>query len=413
MNDPGVFDFVLLEEVTEANALRNLELRYLSNVVYTRIGNVIVSVNPYQTLDVYSDSVMDAYRGAKIYDERPHIFSVAEAALQDLRFYERNQCVIVSGESGAGKTEASKIFLKYIASGLTDSKRMDEIQSQLILSNFILEAFGNAKTVRNDNSSRFGKYLDIHFDHKQSPMDSQITACILFLISDLLERSRVVSIGKGERNFHIFYQLLKGSSDSQLSKLFLQRNPKEYEFLGMSGVFETQMDDDKQFHSVINAMEHLSFSEEDKGSVFGSVAAILHLGNLKFESANNNNGSSCKIVNVDILDHASSLLGVTRNELQVALTNRSIKDNAKKTQIQVPLDVKEAISSRNALAKGIYGRLFQHVIQIINSQIKVDKNPGKTGNSKCIGVLDIFGFESFDVHFNLPRKMDLSRLSKY
>lgn len=209
----GVSDFVLLDNLTTETFIENLHLRFQHNKIYTYIGEVLVSVNPYKTLDIYGPQHMAQYRGREMFEVPPHVYAVADACQRVLRQQGRDTCVLISGESGAGKTEASKFIMKYIAANTTQVHReyIDRVKNVLIQSNTILETFGNAKTNRNDNSSRFGKYMDIHFDYKGDPVGGHIS-------NYLLEKSRVVSLQPGERNFHSFYQLLS-SNNPVLKKL--------------------------------------------------------------------------------------------------------------------------------------------------------------------------------------------------
>ncbi|KAI8908522.1 P-loop containing nucleoside triphosphate hydrolase protein [Gorgonomyces haynaldii] len=328
------------------------------------------------------------YRGANPFDEKPHIFSIAEAALQDLRYNQRDQCVIVSGESGAGKTESSKILLRYIAAGLAHQKKLVDIQNQLLLTNHIMEAFGNAKTIRNDNSSRFGKYMDVQLNGQEEPIGGEISTY-------LLEKSRVVHISKGERNFHIFYMLLSGLNPTQLNSLFLESDPTKYEMLSKSGCFEAGRDDKQEMEYMIRAMDSLSFSQKTQESIFKCVAAVLLLGNLVFGKQEGQTGqdkASC-VTNMDVVTQLASLLSVDSDQLCKSLTNRSIRDSAKKSKILVPLDVQESAYSRDAIAKCLYERLFFKVISQINEKLNANKSKSK---SFKIGVLDIYGFEIFE-----------------
>lgn len=209
----GVEDLVLLEPLVEESLLKNLQLRYESKEIYTYIGNVVISVNPYQQLPIYGPEFIAKYRDYTFYELKPHIYALANVAYQSLRDRDRDQCILITGESGSGKTEASKLVMSYVAAICGKGEQVNSVKEQLLQSNPVLEAFGNAKTIRNNNSSRFGKYMDIEFDFKGSPLGGVIT-------NYLLEKSRVVKQLKGERNFHIFYQLLAGA-DAQLLSMCL------------------------------------------------------------------------------------------------------------------------------------------------------------------------------------------------
>ena len=305
-----------------------------------------------------------------------------------------SQCLIISGESGAGKTEASKIAMEYIAavspassSASAGASNADggkvEVKDRLLESNPVLEAFGNATTLRNDNSSRFGKYMEIQFDRRGAPVGGQIS-------SYLLEKSRVVTRAKGERSFHIFYQLL---TDSELcSKLQLKQNPIEYRFLASSDtILVNSIDDGGDFEHVRRALTMLHFSEADVDALFRVVAAILHLGNVSFKGSD-----ECEVdpVTKEPLRKAAELLGVTSDALSFALCNRVISSGGQ--DISVPLDFEGCQQTRDALAKGLYTRLFDAIVSRINDDIRCQAAPSEELHH--IGILDIYGFEIFEAN---------------
>ncbi|XP_072445298.1 unconventional myosin-Ic-like [Chiloscyllium punctatum] len=221
----GVQDFVLLENFTsEAAFIENLRKRFKENLIYTYISSVLVSVNPYKELEIYTKQHMERYRGVNFYEVSPHIYAVSDNSYRSMRSEQKDQCILISGESGAGKTEASKKILQYYAVTCPASVRVEEVRDRLLQSNPVLEAFGNAKTLRNDNSSRFGKYMDIQFDFRGAPVGGHI-------LNYLLEKSRVIHQSHGERNFHIFYQLIDGGDEDLLRRLGLERNAQSYQYL--------------------------------------------------------------------------------------------------------------------------------------------------------------------------------------
>merc|ERR1719193_1643740 len=207
--------------------INNLKLRHEKQKIHTYIGEVCVSVNPYTTLNnLYSDDIINNYKGREIFERPPHMYAIADAAYKSMQRNRKDTCIVISGESGSGKTEASKVIMKYIAK-VTNIAQQDEIErvkDVLLQSNDILESFGNAQTSRNDNSSRFGKYMDINFDFKGDPIGGHIN-------NYLLEKSRIVSQQPGERNFHCFYQLLQGAGETELGKLGLSRNLSDFNYV--------------------------------------------------------------------------------------------------------------------------------------------------------------------------------------
>ncbi|KAJ3167248.1 Unconventional myosin-Ib [Irineochytrium annulatum] len=233
--EPGVTDFVMLSEITEQSVMDNFKRRFDKDRIYTFIGNVVVAVNPYKSIDIYNDAWVRKYQNSNSYEQPPHMcvyivslnrcgknltygmtkcsFALADAAFRDMKDRNRDQCVIITGESGAGKTEASKILMRYIAAVSKQSEGVERVKDQLLNCNPVLEAFGNATTTKNDNSSRFGKYMDIEFDFRGNPIGGKITTY-------LLEKSRVVAVPERERSFHIFYQLLAGAGAKELGKVY-------------------------------------------------------------------------------------------------------------------------------------------------------------------------------------------------
>uniref|UniRef100_A0A8U8BXH3 Uncharacterized protein n=1 Tax=Geospiza parvula TaxID=87175 RepID=A0A8U8BXH3_GEOPR len=385
----GVQDFVLLDSHTsEAAFLNNLRKRYQENLIYTYIGSLLVSVNPYQELDLYTVSQMQLYRGVNFFELPPHLYAIADNAYRVMCNEFNNHFILISGESGAGKTEASKKILQYYAVTCPTTEQLQTVRDRLLLSNPVLEAFGNAKTLRNDNSSRFGKYMDIQFDFKGAPVGGHI-------LSYLIEKSRVVHQNHGERNFHIFYQLLEGGDKDLLCWLGLERNPQKYTYLIQGRCAKVFSINDKNDWKIVRkAFSIIDFTEKDIEHLFGIVASVLHLGNIQFEEDSNGHaiirdGSQIKWI--------SKLLGAHLSILQEALTNRKIE--ARSEEVLSPLNVDLAFYARDAVAKAIYGRTFTWLVNKIN---------GSLANQGCfwqdptpktvIGLLDIYGFEVLDTN---------------
>ncbi|XP_077993002.1 unconventional myosin-Ia-like [Glandiceps talaboti] len=381
----GVSDCVLLDPLTEEAFVENLKIRFDINDVYTYIGNVVVSVNPYKKLPLYGENKILEYRGRNLYELPPHIYAISDDAYRAMRDRNQDQCVIISGESGAGKTEASKIVMQYVAAVSGKGKDIDRVKEQLLQSNPVLEAFGNAKTLRNDNSSRFGKYMDIEFDFKGHPLGGIIT-------NYLLEKSRVIVQSKGERNFHMFYQLIAGAPELLLEELQLKKDPTAYKYLNQSGCINVDTIDDKaNFAETQRAMQVLGFSDEELLGVYKLLAAILKFGNVEFETYTSKNGmDAVKIKQPDDMNEICDLLDFNAEELLQSLTKRSMV-GGKGDRVVTSLDPSTAVYARDAICKAIYARMFEWIVDTINESMKVKK----AKSNKVMGVLDIYGFEIF------------------
>lgn len=377
----GVEDLILLEPLDEESLIKNLQLRYESKEIYTYIGNVVISMNPYQQLPIYGPEFIAKYRDYTFYELKPHIYALANVAYQSLKDRDRDQCILITGESGAGKTEASKLVMSYVAAVCGKGEQVNSVKEQLLQSNPVLEAFGNAKTIRNDNSSRFGKYMDIEFDFKGSPLGGVIT-------NYLLEKSRVVKQLKGERNFHIFYQLLAGADTQLLKALKLEEDARGYAYLNGEVSRVNGMDDASNFRAVQNAMSVIGFSEEEIRQVLEVTALVLKLGNVKLTDEFQANGLPASgICDGKGIQEIGEMMGLNSMELERALCSRTMETG--KEKVVTVLNVIQAQYARDALAKNIYSRLFDWIVNRINESIKV----GTGEKRKVMGVLDIYGFE--------------------
>ncbi|XP_016142238.1 unconventional myosin-Ic-like isoform X1 [Sinocyclocheilus grahami] len=383
----GVQDFLLLENYnSEAAFIENLRRRYREGLIYTYIGSVLVSVNPYRELEIYSKQNMERHRGVNFYEISPHIFALADNSYRALRTERRNQCILISGESGAGKTEASKKILQYYTHICPTRNNTHTIRERLLQSNPVLEAFGNAKTLRNDNSSRFGKYMDIQFDYKGAPIGGHI-------LNYLLEKSRVAHQNHGERNFHIFYQLLEGGEEPLLKRLGLEKtNAQHYHYLVKGNCPRVSSINDKNGWKVVrNALTIIGFNEEEIQELMEIVASVLHLGNIQFGE---DEEGETHITTGPQLQYLSQLLGVDWSVLQEALTHKKIV--AKGEEMISPLSLEQALSARDSLAKAIYGRAFTWLVQKLNRSLAFkDEVYYSSKCSSIIGLLDIYGFEVF------------------
>ncbi|CAH8261127.1 unnamed protein product [Arabidopsis lyrata] len=371
----GVDDLMQLSYLNEPSVLYNLNYRYNQDMIYTKAGPVLVAVNPFKEVPLYGNRYIEAYR--KRSNESPHVYAIADTAIREMIRDEVNQSIIISGESGAGKTETAKIAMQYLAALGGGSG----IEYEILKTNPILEAFGNAKTLRNDNSSRFGKLIEIHFSESGKISGAQIQTF-------LLEKSRVVQCAEGERSYHIFYQLCAGASPALKEKLNLT-SAHEYKYLGQSNCYSINgVDDAERFHTVKEALDIVHVSKEDQESVFAMLAAVLWLGNVSFTVIDNEN--HVEPVADESLSTVANLIGCTINELTLTLSKRNMR--VRNDTIVQKLTLPQAIDARDALAKSIYSCLFDWLVEQINKSLAVGKR--RTGRS--ISILDIYGFESFD-----------------
>ncbi|XP_026327271.1 myosin-IB [Hyposmocoma kahamanoa] len=379
----GVQDFVLLEDYrSEAAFIDNLRKRFKENLIYTYIGNVLISVNPYKHLPIYTEEKTKLYFKKAFFEASPHVFAIADNAYRSLVYEHREQCILISGESGSGKTEASKKVLEYIAARTNHLRNVERVKDKLLQSNPLLEAFGNAKTHRNDNSSRFGKYMDIQFNYEGAPEGGHI-------LNYLLEKSRVVSQMSGERNFHIFYQLLSGGDNELLAYLKLQGRPEAYKYTTDSvSQVSQKITDAEQFRTVREAMKVIEIGEDEQREIFAIVASVLHLGNIKFVQ---NDKGFAEILSHDAnCNNVAELLQVDPTKLCEALTSRTIE--ARGDVVNTPLDQEQARYARDALAKAIYDRHFSWLVSRLNTSLDPkEKDP----RASVMGILDIYGFEIF------------------
>ncbi|KAI9893426.1 MAG: class II myosin [Vezdaea aestivalis] len=381
----GVSDLTLISKISNDAINDNLKKRFENAEIYTYIGHVLVSVNPFRDLGIYTDAVLDSYKGKNRLEVPPHVYAVAESAYYNMNAYKENQCVIISGESGAGKTEAAKRIMQYIAnvSGGKDSS-IKEIKDMVLATNPLLEAFGNAKTLRNNNSSRFGKYLELQFNAQGEPVGATVT-------NYLLEKSRVVGQILNERNFHIFYQFAKCAPKSYRDNFGVQQ-PQSYVYLSRSKCFDVPgIDDQAEFEDTLNAMKALGLSQAEQDNIFRMLATILWLGNVQFREDDSGNA---EIADSSVVDFVAYLLEVESAHVNKALTIRVVETSRggrRGSIYEVPLNPAQATSVRDALAKAIYFNLFDWIVQRVNVSLRA-----RGAAAHSIGILDIYGFEIFE-----------------
>uniref|UniRef100_A0A673Z596 Myosin VIIAa n=1 Tax=Salmo trutta TaxID=8032 RepID=A0A673Z596_SALTR len=385
----GVEDMIRLGDLNEAGILRNLLIRYTEHLIYTYTGSILVAVNPYQVLPIYTADQIRLYTNKKIGEMPPHIFAIADNCYFNMQRNNRDQCCIISGESGAGKTESTKLILQFLAA---ISGQHSWIEQQVLEANPILEAFGNAKTIRNDNSSRFGKYIDIHFNKRGAIEGAKIEQY-------LLEKSRVCRQARDERNYHIFYCMLKGMPSDQKKKLGLGK-ATDYSYLtiGKCTVCDGR-DDMKEYSNIQSAMKVLMFSDTENWMISKLLASILHMGNLRYEARTYDNLDACEVVRSIDLTSAATLLEVTHahtHYLMNCLTSRTLITRGE--TVSTPLSIEQALDVRDAFVKGIYGRQFVWIVEKINAAIYKPPSHEPKALRRSIGLLDIFGFENFTIN---------------
>nr|XP_038033798.1 unconventional myosin-VIIa isoform X1 [Anas platyrhynchos] len=388
----GVEDMIRLGDLNEAGILRNLLIRYREHLIYTNCGgrtytgSILVAVNPYQLLPIYSPEQIRLYTNKKIGEMPPHIFAIADNCYFNMQRNNKDQCCIISGESGAGKTESTKLILQFLAA---ISGQHSWIEQQVLEANPILEAFGNAKTIRNDNSSRFGKYIDIHFNKRGAIEGAKIEQY-------LLEKSRVCRQAQDERNYHVFYCMLRGMTVEQKKKLGLGK-ATDYNYLAMGNCTTCDgRDDSKEYANIRSAMKVLMFTDTENWEISKLLAAILHMGNLQYEARTYDNLDACEVVQSASLITAASLLEVDPQDVMNCLTSRTIITRGE--TVSTPLSMEQALDVRDAFVKGIYGRLFVWIVEKINAAIYRPPSQELKSVRRSIGLLDIFGFENFTVN---------------
>lgn len=371
----GVDDLMQLSYLSEPSVLSNLQYRYDRDMIYTKAGPVLVAINPFKKVPLYGNEYIEAYKKKSI--QNPHVYAIADTALREMKRDEVNQSIIISGESGAGKTETAKIAMQYLAALGGGSG----IEYEILKTNPILEAFGNAKTLRNDNSSRFGKLIEIHFSETGKISGAKIQTF-------LLEKSRVVQCAEGERSYHMFYQLCAGAPSALREKLNL-RNVEDYKYLRQSNCYSIAgVDDAEQFRNVMEALDVVHVSKDDQENAFAMLAAVLWLGNVSFTLIDNEN--HVEPVADEALLTVAKLIGCKVDGLKLALSTKKMK--VRNDTIVQKLTLPQAMDARDALAKSIYSCLFDWLVEQINKSLGVGKR--RTGRS--ISILDIYGFESFD-----------------
>lgn len=386
----GVSDLTLLSKITDEAINENLHKRFMNGSIYTYIGHVLISVNPFQDLGIYTQQTLNLYKGKNRLEVPPHVFAIAESMYYNLKSYGDNQCVIISGESGAGKTEAAKQIMQYIANVSVDDQMqtsgISRIKDMVLATNPLLESFGCAKTLRNNNSSRHGKYLEIFFNDQNQPSAAHIT-------NYLLEKQRVVQQITNERNFHIFYQFTK-HCPPQYQQAYGIQGPETYIYTSAAKCISADgINDGKDFSDTLNAMNVIGLEQAEQDNIFRILAAILWIGNISFVE---NEEGNAAVRDEGVTNFVAYLLEVNAEILIKSVTERIIETShgmRRGSTYHVPLNIVQATAVRDALAKGLYNNLFEWIVERVNVSLKAS---GEMHTKKSIGILDIYGFEIFE-----------------
>uniref|UniRef100_A0ABM5GNE3 non-specific serine/threonine protein kinase n=1 Tax=Pogona vitticeps TaxID=103695 RepID=A0ABM5GNE3_9SAUR len=389
-NQEEVDDLATLEVLDENTVTEQLQKSYARDQIYTYVGDILIAVNPFRNLDIYTTQHSKLYIGAKRTANPPHIFAVADIAYQSMVTYNSDQCIVISGESGAGKTQSAHLLVQQLT--VLGRANNRTLQEKILQVNNLLEAFGNAGTIINDNSSRFGKYLEMKFTSSGTVVSAQISEY-------LLEKSRVIHQAVGEKNFHIFYYIYAGLAEKKkLAHYKLPENkPPRYlqnEHLRTVQDFMNNSFYKSQFELIEQCFKVIGFTMEELGSVYSVLTAILNMGNIEFSSVVTEYMIDKSIIsNPTSLENSASLLCIQADELQEALTSHCVVTRGE--TIIRPNTMEKATDVRDATAKALYGRLFSWIVNRINVLLKPDKILSESDEGLNIGILDIFGFENF------------------
>ncbi|CAD7690588.1 unnamed protein product [Nyctereutes procyonoides] len=383
-------DLVNLEVLDEDTIICQLQKRYVDLLIYTYVGDILIALNPFQNLSIYSPQFSRLYHGVRRASNPPHIFASADAAYQCMVTFSKDQCIVISGESGSGKTESAHLIVQHLT--FLGKANNQTLREKILQVNSLVEAFGNACTAINDNSSRFGKYLEMMFTPTGAVMGARISEY-------LLEKSRVIKQAVGEKNFHIFYYIYAGLyHQRKLSEFRLpEEKPPRYIADGTGRVIHDITSKEsyrRQFETIQHCFRIIGFTDKEVHSVYRILAGILNIGNIEFAAISSQHQTDkSEVPNAEALENAASVLCISPEELQEALISHCVVTRGE-TIIRANT-VDRAADVRDAMSKSLYGRLFSWIVNRINTLLQPDKNICSADDGMNVGILDIFGFENF------------------
>uniref|UniRef100_A0A8C8S919 Myosin IXB n=1 Tax=Pelusios castaneus TaxID=367368 RepID=A0A8C8S919_9SAUR len=381
-------DLCNLSNLTETTLLENLKHRFLKQKIYTYAGSILIAINPFRFLPIYNPKYVKMYDNHQLGKLEPHIFAIADVAYHTMLKKHVNQCIVISGESGSGKTQSTN-FLIHCLTALSQKGYASGVERTILGAGPVLEAFGNAKTAHNNNSSRFGKFIQVNY------LENGIVRGAV-VEKYLLEKSRLVSQEKDERNYHVFYYLLLGVSEEE-RKEFHFKQPEDYFYLNQHNLkIEDGEDLRHDFERLKQAMEMVGFLPATKKQIFSVLSAILYLGNVTYKKRATGRDEGLEVGPPAVLDTLSQLLKVKREILVEVLTKR--KTVTANDKLILPYSLSEAITARDSMAKSLYSALFDWIVLRINHALLNKKDMEESVTCLSIGVLDIFGFEDFETN---------------
>ncbi|KAL7305793.1 hypothetical protein TKK_0002041 [Trichogramma kaykai] len=383
-------DLCQLPDLNERTLLDNLRARFEAGNIYTYVGSILIAVNPFKFYPIYNPKYVKLYQNRRLgTDAPPHIFAIADAAYHSMLKEKRNQCIVISGESGSGKTESTNFLLHHLTALSQKGSHGSGVEQTILSAGPVLEAFGNAKTAHNNNSSRFGKFIQVNYKENGMVHGAVVQKY-------LLEKSRIVSQGKNERNYHVFYYLLTGANEQEKQVLHL-RNSDWYHYLNKSGCYGLENADERhEFSRLKQSMEMVGFTPEKQRRLFAVLSAVLLLGNVEFlPKKSYNHHEEVMVKNPEVVALISELLRVKQETLILSLTAKRVRASGETLVINYRLP--EAVAARDAMAKCLYGALFDWIVLQVNHALLSKKETTKDHQGNSIGVLDIFGFEDFKV----------------